>query len=265
MPRSAAAGTKPREAPLSGISRATAPKRRALTSAELARMLELRAHYPDLGNADVERAATDAVTDGVGALVVRPEHVPLASRVVHGSGVRVVTGVDFLQRREPLQPPVVLAKQARLLAEAGANSLALIATQQRLADGTRFTDAIRAVSAAARSHGARSRVLIDVAGLTPHDVVETAVLCVHAGASVIQAGAWEGARATFNLLRPLRAAVGPDVVIKWTPEVRSVDALLLGVAEGANRFNGDIKALLQQARARGAWIPLTVPVAGVDY
>jgi hypothetical protein len=49
------------------------------------------------------------------------------------------------------------------------------------------------------------------------------------------------------------------------PDVRSIDALLLGVAEGADRFNADVEKLLQQTRARAPWTPLTIPLTGHDY
>jgi hypothetical protein len=63
----------------------------------------------------------------------------------------------------------------------------------------------------------------------------------------------------------MRAALPDDVSLKWTFPVRSLDSMLICIAEGVDRFNGDPEALLKSAERHTALGPLIVPVRGLDY
>jgi len=230
-------------------------------------MLEMRLVGPHVSAEEVAQRSRQASSLGLAAVICRPEHLGAAAQAVAGTGVGVCTAVDFHTPRAPLADPCALAAETLRLAEAGATSLGLVATRQRLdVDGGRtFARALAAVTSAARSCGATSRALVDPDPSSRSQPRAAARLCADAGASLIQAGSWDGPRANFDYLRQFRTILGPDILLKWTTPVRTIDVLLLGVAEGANRFNGDVQALIQEAENRSQWLPMTVPLPRWDY
>jgi deoxyribose-phosphate aldolase len=234
---------------------------------EVAKVLEIRAHEPGITAEQVAQQARQASLLGLAAILCRPEHVRAAAEAVRGTGVEVGTAVDFHGRNMPLDAATVLTEKTKALVHRGATTIALVATQQRLdVDcGRAFASAVQAVTAAAREQGAVSRVVIDVGRMDLEQELAAARLCLDAGASLIQVGVWDGRRANFGHMRQMRDALGPGVPLKWTAPVRSIDVLLLAVAEGMDRFNGDVISLLDEAESRAAWLPLTVPVQGWDY
>ena len=190
--------------------------RRRMSLRDVAAVLELRLHDPWISPEMVAERSGRAAEQGLAAVLCRPDDVPIAAVALHESQVGIATVVDFQSRRERLPPPRVLTASTLQLAEFGATSLALVATRERLetGHGHAFPRALEAVTAAAHRMGATSRVLIDVADLSVDDQVTAAVLCRDAGASVIQAGVWDGARANFGLMSELREALGPEVKLK---------------------------------------------------
>jgi deoxyribose-phosphate aldolase len=247
-----------------GLVRAT---RRSVSVDEIKGMLELRVYGPEACAHEVTEQATQASRLRLAAVICRPEHVPAAAHAVAGTEVEVCTGLDFHAPRAPLAHPRALAHETVRLVDAGATSVALTVTQQRLEiDGGRaLARALGAVTAAARSHAATSRAIIDPISRDCSQALAAARLCADAGVSLIQAGSWEGPRASFDSLHAFRGVLSPDIQLKWTTPVRTIDLLLLTIAEGANRFNGDVHALIQEAENRAPWLPMVVPDRGWDY
>jgi deoxyribose-phosphate aldolase len=251
------------------MDRRTRPNldRPQLTASDVAGMLEIRAHWPEMTEDDVRERAIDAARHRLAGLVCRPEHVSVAAEPLRELPVDVVTAVDFHYRHEPLGSPEALAEETRRLAGLGATSLALILTVERLVvdAGRSAGRALSAVTAAAKECGAESRTLIATKEMDLGEALDAARISRDHGAELVQAGSWEGPRANFAHLRQLRVVLGPDIQLKWTTPVRNLDVLLLALAEGADRFNGDVEAILGEAKGRSAWMPITVPVRGWDY
>jgi deoxyribose-phosphate aldolase len=63
----------------------------------------------------------------------------------------------------------------------------------------------------------------------------------------------------------MRDALGPDVLLKWTQPVRSLETMLLCIAEGVGRFNGDVRRIMASAQYSARLGPLTVPVPGEHH
>jgi deoxyribose-phosphate aldolase len=224
----------------------------------------MRLYQPALSAHDVACRGRHAADLGLAAVICRPEHVAVAAESVNGSQVGVCTALDFTYRGPALPDPSVIAAEAFNLAEAGATSIALVLSSERLQDD-RCVEALAAITRSAVGAGATSRALIDIQGMTLEQAIAAAVLARDAGAALIQAGSWTNSRASFTLLREFRSVLGPDVQVKWTRPVRSIDALLLGAAEGADLFNADTDSLLAEATRRQSWLPLSIPVIGHDY
>ncbi|HEV7147562.1 MAG TPA: hypothetical protein VGN48_11265, partial [Pedococcus sp.] len=240
------------------------PVRRALSLADVAGMLEMRLFQPEVSAEHVAGQASHAADLGLAAVMCRPEHVATAAASVHGSPVGICVAVDFSQPAGPELDLPSLTDEAHRLARAGATSLALVVNAARMRHDT-WTEALAMLARVAQETGATSRAMVDVRGMTLDQAVATAVRCQQAGAAVIQAGSWNNQGATFTLLGALRGALDPHITLKWTRPIRSIDALLLGVAEGGRLFNADVDSLIAEATRRQEWLPLNVPLPGYDY
>ena len=62
-----------------------------------------------------------------------------------------------------------------------------------------------------------------------------------------------------------RLELAPEVMLKGTSPARSLDRLLIGRAEGVDRFNADVETVLAEARRRSNSDQICVPLSGVDF
>lgn len=167
---------------------------------------------------------------------------------------------------EPLTTKALAAEALRLAAE-GADDLGLLANVERLkaGDGQRFADQVTALVEVMHAWGVRVRVVLDTDGFSADATAGACELLGSTGAWLVQGGSWSGARTSLSRIQLMRAVL-PDVVrLKWTCPVKSVDAMMISIAEGVDRFNGDPDSLLKDAARRVTVGPLVVPVRGVDY
>ncbi|HEV7196919.1 MAG TPA: hypothetical protein VGN19_13360 [Pedococcus sp.] len=232
----------------------------------MAARLEHRLHQPQVGPTELSRGCTFAAESGLAAVLCRPEHVPAAAERLAGSEVDVVTVLGFHDPRSPRRSPQELAREADELTAQGATELALVATPGSMpADGTAFlVDQIGAVTQAA-PHGTRVRTLLDTTAMTDDEISASCRAMVDAGVQLIQGGSFRGDRTAFSQVEIMRSAMPRNVLLKWTQPVRSVQAMLVSLAVGVDRFNGDPAALLQDASRQTRVGPLRIPVSGIDF
>ena len=63
----------------------------------------------------------------------------------------------------------------------------------------------------------------------------------------------------------MRDALPVAVLLKWTQPVRSVETMLVAMALGVGRFNGDVPAPLTSTQCSSEFGPLMLPIYGVDF
>lgn len=240
--------------------------RQILTVRGVAARLEHRLHHAQVGPEELARGCTLARESGLAAVLCRPEHVPYAAHQLAGSEVDLVTILGFHDPSSARRSPEELAQEADELSAQGATELALVATPGSMPDaGTALlVEQIGAVSRAAPS-GTRVRTLLDTTSMTDDEIRTTCRTMVDAGVQLIQGGSIRGDRTALSQVEVMRSAMPRNVLLKWTQPVRSVQALLVSIAVGVDRFNGDPTALLQDASRQTRVAPLRVPVPGVDF
>jgi deoxyribose-phosphate aldolase len=108
-------------------------------------------------------------------------------------------------------------------------------------------------------------VVLDTDGLTPDATAAACELLGATGVWLVQGGSWAGVRTSLSRIQLMRAVLPVGIRLKWTYPVRTLDSMMICVAEGVDRFNGDPESLLKDAARRIAAGPLVVPVRGVDY
>jgi deoxyribose-phosphate aldolase len=208
-----------------------------------------------------------AVRHGLSGVIALPADVPVVGLHLAGTSVGVVTIPGWRNGDvEPMATRELIAESRRLSAE-GASDIGVVANVDRMRadDGRRLADDVTALVEAMRACAVRVRVVLDTDGLTPDATAAACELLGATGAWLVQGGSWAGVRTGLSRIQLMRAVLPVEIRLKWTYPVRSLDSMMICVAEGVDRFNGDPESLLQDAARRSAAGPLVVPVRGVDY
>jgi deoxyribose-phosphate aldolase len=249
-------------------SRPITSQRRTLSVVEVAARLEHRLYLSEPTRQAVHDGCALAIRHGLSAVIARPEVVLTVGLHLAGTSVGVVTIPGWHNGDvEPLATKALLAEARRLAAD-GATDVGVLANVERLKadDGRRFADDVTALVEAMHACGARVRVVLDTDGLTPDATVAACELLGATGAWLVQGGSWRGtARTGLSRLQLMRAAMPDEVRLKWTFPVRSLDSMVICIAEGVDRFNGDPESILENAARRIASGPLVVPDRETDY
>lgn len=242
-------------------------KREVITTRGIAARLEHRLHWPDVDAGRLLQGCDYAAETGLAAVLCRPEHVGAAARRVAGTSTVAVTALAFHDTTHKPHTPADLAAEAAELVSAGASEVALI-----VAPGLEvgfsldlLGEQVSAVVEAVTPQGGNVRVLLNTTGITNQQVSGYTAIAGEAGASLVQGGSFRGDRATFTQIETMREALPVGVLLKWTEPVRSVEVLLVAIALGVDRFNGEIPALLSSAERSSRTGPLMLPVHGVDF
>ena len=238
-----------------------------MSVADVAAHLDHRLYQqPDVSGTTGQGCA-DAARAGFAAVICRPERVASAARALSGTAVAVATAVCWDSPDTEVLDTGSMIGQALVLTDDGVNEVALVATKGRMGigGGGEFERQTAALVASMGQRDVRVRVVLDTEDLSTPEISNACRRATDAGVWMVQGGSWRGQRTGFTQVRTMRHALGPDVLLKWTQPVRSLETLLLCVAEGVTRFNGDVGPLMVAARRHAVLGTLNVPLAGTDY
>jgi deoxyribose-phosphate aldolase len=200
---------------------------------DLAPLVEHTLLRPEATEADVLRLCEEARHHRLGAVCVRSRFAGRAARALEGSGIRVVSTVDF---PEGAGSTAARAREARAAAEAGAAEVDVVlglAALRARDHGAVLAD-LREVVLAAR---VPVKVILETCRLTREEKAMASALCQAAGAAWVKTstGFAEGG-ATEEDVALLRASVGPGVGVKASGGIRTADDALRMVRAGADRI-----------------------------
>ncbi|MGZ4553618.1 MAG: hypothetical protein ACXVXQ_09040 [Mycobacteriaceae bacterium] len=128
-----------------------------------------------------------------------------------------------------------------------------------------MADQVTIVAEAVGRHAARVRLLLDTTSMTEAKISSCCARVAAAGAHLVQGGTFRGDRTGFSHIELMRAALPPAVLLKWTHPISTLETMLVCIALGVDRFNGDPAALLAAAQRSAATAPLTLPKQGLDF
>ena len=242
-------------------------QRRVVNLGEVAARLEYRLYLSAATPQALRDGCCFAVRSGLSSVIVLPEDVPVVGRHLAGTSVGIVTmpgwhhgGVDRLTAEQQVA-------EARRLAAEGASDMGVMASVDQVTGDGRghFADHVTSLVEAMSTCGARVRVILDIEGLAPEATAGACELLGSTGAWLVQGGWWAGVRTGLSRVQVMRAALPQQVTLKWTFPVRSLDTMMICLAEGVDRFNGDPESLLADAARRIEVGRLVVPIRGADY
>lgn len=222
-----------------------------MNARELAKHIEHAVLAPQATEQEVEEAARTAMRWGVRALLVKPCHLPLAARLLEGSGVMAVTVIGFPHGAHTAETKTYETKQA---IASGAHEIDMVLNigALRANDTAAVFSEIRAVVEAAA--GRPVKVILETAYLNDTEKQLACRLASRAGAGFVKTSTGFGPKgATVDDVRLLRRTVRRPVGVKAAGGIRSyADAMALLQAGADLLGTSSTDAILAEAEAVAA-------------
>lgn len=215
----------------------------------IARLIDHTILKPDATRAEVLRVCAEALKYEFASVCVNSFWVPFVASELRGSSVKTCTVAGF-----PLGAASTAAKVAETLeaVSQGATEIDMVINIGALKGGeTDIAEVdIAAVVEAARQGGAIVKVIIETALLGHAEKVLACRLSLRAGAAFVKTSTgFAKAGATAEDVALMRATVGPDMGVKASGGVRTLEDLKAMAAAGATRVGASSSVKIIEATA----------------
>ena len=203
---------------------------------EIASLIDHTLLKPQATGVDIRRICQEARRYGFATVCVNPYWVPLASSELTGSSVLVAAVVGF-----PLGANTAAIKVAETedAIAVGAREIDMVLNIGELCAGnlTAVAGGIAAVVATAHARGALVKVILETALLTDDQKIAACTICKQAGADFVKTSTGFSTHgATVHDVALMRRAVGPDIGVKASGGIRTLEDLEAMRAAGATRI-----------------------------
>jgi deoxyribose-phosphate aldolase len=232
-----------------GAARVSASEKLTKIDPTIAALIDHTILKADATRADVIKVCREARQYSFASVCVNPYWVPLLKAELAGSPVKVCTVVGF-----PLGATSTEAKVAEtaVAVRAGAQEIDMVINIGALKSGD--TDAVRAdiaaVVQAAHAGGAIVKVIIETALLDDTQKRVASQLAKAAGAEFVKTSTgFSTSGATAHDIALMRAAVGPQMGVKASGGIRTLDDLRTMAAAGATRIGASASVKIVEATA----------------
>lgn len=208
----------------------------------------------DATASEIIKLCAEAREYGFASVCVNPYWVPLAAGQLEGSGVKVCTVIGF-----PLGANATSTKVAETetAVREGASEIDMVINIGELKSGN--DDAVRqdiqAVADAAHKGGAILKVIIETALLDDDQKVTASTLAKLAGAEFVKTSTgFSTGGATVPDVALMRRTVGPEMGVKASGGIRSLEDVKKMVAAGATRIGASAGVkMVEGAVAEGGY------------
>ncbi|TQL70115.1 deoxyribose-phosphate aldolase [Nocardioides albertanoniae] len=202
------------------------------TAAEIAKLIDHTLLKPEATHADVEALIAEAAELGTYSVCVSPSMLPLT--VPDGLKVAVVCGFPSGKHLSSVK-----AGEAAAAVEAGADEIDMVidvgaAKEKRFADVESDIAAVRTAAPAPTV----LKVIIESAALDDDEIVGVCEAAVRAGADFVKTstGFHPAGGASVHAVELMRSTVGPDLGVKASGGVRTMEQAEQMIAAGATRL-----------------------------
>ena len=198
---------------------------------------------------DVVKVCREARKYCFASVCVNPYWVPLVAAELRGSGVKVCTVVGF-----PLGATSTESKVAETAAaiRAGAQEIDMVINVGALRSGDQeaVKQDIAAVVKTAHGVGAIVKVILETALLDDNQKIIACTLCRLAGADFVKTSTgFSTSGATAHDIALMRSVVGPDMGVKASGGIRTLQDLQTMTAAGASRVGASASVKIVEATA----------------
>ena len=204
---------------------------------------------PEATESDVRKVCTEARQYGFFSVCVNPYWVRLVAKELAGCATKVCAVVGFPLGANTME---MKAAEAAAAIRDGAREIDMVLNVGELRGGN--ADAvqadIRAVVEAAHASGAIVKVILETALLTDPQKVAACELAKAAGAGFVKTSTGFGpGGATVEDVALMRRTVGPQMGVKASGGVRTLEDLQKMVAAGASRVGASASVKIVEATA----------------
>jgi deoxyribose-phosphate aldolase len=218
--------------------------------AALARIIDHTLLRPQATSEDLERFCHEAVSLGVGAVAIHQVWVPLAARVLRGTGIKVGSVVGF-----PFGATHASVKRAEAEASirAGAEELDMVMNIGAMISGNLETvlSDIQGVVDIAHSSGCILKVILENAYLSDKQKVTACLIAKQAGADYVKTSTGFGPSGAREAdVRLMRETVGASMGVKAAGGIRSLADAVKMLEAGADRLGTSASAAILAEAAR---------------
>lgn len=207
-----------------------------MTRREIAPLIDHTLLRPEATAVDIRKICEEARQHGFATVCVNPYWVELAVKELRDSSVKVCTVAGFPLGASGLSGKVC---EASVALQAGAREIDMVLNigELRGANDEAVAGEILAVVAAARPYGAAVKVILETALLNEEQKRRACLLAKEAKADFVKTSTGFGPHgATVADVALLRSAVGPEMGVKASGGIRTLDDLKNMVAAGATRI-----------------------------
>lgn len=210
----------------------------------IAQLLDHTLLKPEATPDQVIALCAEAVELGVFAVCVSASMVGVAHGALRGSAVKLVSVVGF---PSGAHDAAVVAAEAAVARAAGADEIDMV-IDLGLAKAGLWVDVEGGISAvrAVVEEPALLKVIIESAALTDEEIVLACEAAVRARADFVKTstGFHPTGGATVKAVALMRRTVGPDLGVKASGGVRTIEAVLAMVEAGASRIGTSSSAAI---------------------
>jgi deoxyribose-phosphate aldolase len=232
-----------------GASRVSASEKLTKIDPAIAALIDHTILKPEATRSDVVKVCREARQYNFASVCVNPYWVPLVKSELAGSPVRVCTVVGF-----PLGATSSESKAAEtaFAIRDGAQEIDMVINVGALRSGD--TDVVRkdiaAVVDVAHRGGAIVKVILETALLDDAQKTLASQLAKAAGADFVKTSTgFSSAGATAHDVALMRAAVGPNIGVKASGGIRTLEDLQTMTAAGATRIGASASVKIVEATA----------------
>jgi len=206
---------------------------------------------PTLTDRELEEGCKLATKYRVASVCIKPYAVPLAARLLAGSGVAAGTTIGFPHGGHATAVKVFEAQKAM---DDGASELDMVINIGQAIGGqwAAVASDIAAVTQAAHERGALVKVIFENCYLTDEQKVKLCQICGEVRADYVKTSTGYGSGgATHEDLILMRKSAPPHVKLKAAGGVRALDGAITVVELGCDRFGASKTAeILDELKSR---------------
>jgi deoxyribose-phosphate aldolase len=216
----------------------------------IARLIDHTLLRPEATRADILQLCREAREYNFASVCLNAYWVPIAASELVGTDVKVCTVVGF-----PLGATSTEAKigETEAALRAGAQEIDMVQNIGALRgdDDRAVEEEIALVAAACHRHGAIVKVIIETSLLSDDQKIASCRLAQLAGADFVKTSTgFSSSGATVHDVELMRRAVGPEMGVKASGGIRTLDDLLKMLAAGATRIGASAGVkMVEAARA----------------
>ncbi len=215
---------------------------------DLAKYIDHTLLKPDATQEDIDTLCDEAIEYGFAAVCINPTWVKRAAERLRGSDVKVATVIGF-----PLGATTseIKAMETRKALRDGAREVDMVINIGALKSGQNelVRKDIEKVVDAAHEGGAITKVILETALLTDEEKVIASALAKAAKADFVKTSTgFSGGGATVYDVALMRETVGPDMGVKASGGVRTLEDAEDMIAAGATRIGASAGVQIMSAQ-----------------